>query len=120
MTQQLRHIAVHVTEPSVGDFRWVLTELAPDRSWSDIRSAEDGVSTYRQAMADGLQALQSMVYDLDTGPRRNAEDTKSSALPKPVRPEHRERSSRKVPQHSVDEEEPAKTKGAVFGFGPAM
>lgn len=119
MASQLRHIAVHVTEPKVGDFRWVLTEQAADHSWSAIRTARVQSETYREAMADGLIALQSIVDNLDEGPRH------SSASPKEVRAQPlagsqaTERVSSLEPDTPFDEETPVKAKRSVFGFGLA-
>lgn len=74
MANQLRHLAVHVTEPKPGDFRWVLTELSADHSWTEIQGAEAGAATYREAMADALMYLQSMVYDLHRWPRGGVDE----------------------------------------------
>ncbi|MFN9470325.1 hypothetical protein [Acidovorax sp.] len=72
MKTELRHLAVHVVEPRVGDFRWVLIELTQDHTWSEIEIGKVRVATYKQAMADGLVALEAMVRDLDHGPRSDA------------------------------------------------
>jgi hypothetical protein len=72
----LRRIAVHVEEAQPGRFAWVLSELprAPGASWSEIGKAGKPARSYQEAMAQGLWALQSMVDDLETGPRGSAEE----------------------------------------------
>lgn len=39
------------------------------RAWNRFQRAYLASPTYREAMADGLLALQALVPDLDTGPR---------------------------------------------------
>jgi hypothetical protein len=73
----LRTIAIHVKEPDPGAFTWVLTER-DGAEWVEVGRADATAGTYRQAMADGLLALQSMVDDLDIGPRTR----KAGAAPK--------------------------------------
>ena len=105
----LRPIALHVDEPTEGDFVWVMIERASHQSWAEIDRAESPERTYQAAMAAGLVALQAMVDDLKVGPRR------------PVRP------SGKPAKGSPDESkaddaaetvQPARAK-PFFGFGPA-
>lgn len=112
MTTQLRNIAVHVSEPELGRFVWVLTELADDRSWSEVRRAEAGATTYKQAMADGLLALQSMVTDLDIGPRAEKQTRRSPKL-KLIADGQAELDG------SNESQTPSQTKRSVFGFGLA-
>jgi hypothetical protein len=81
MATQLRPIAVHVTEPEPGTFQWVLAELADNRTWSPLQAAEAHHATYREAMADGLLALQALAADLDQGPRMPAAHRRAKAAP---------------------------------------
>lgn len=118
MATQLRHIAVHVTEPAAGDFCWVLTELAADHSWSIVRSAKKRADTYRQAMADGLLQLQTMVDDLDEGPRsETGAKGGEPSRPAGAKPAGRERVP--APDEIADEENPLNARPSVFGFGLA-
>lgn len=68
---QLREIAVHVEEPRPGRFAWVLSEREREGGrWAELQRASAPVDSYRQAMADGLLALQALVDDLEQGPRK--------------------------------------------------
>lgn len=67
MTGALRHIAVTVEEPEVGEFEWVLLEQGAE--WATFRRARRPAASYAKAMAAGLLALQEMVDDLAAGPR---------------------------------------------------
>lgn len=88
---RLRHIAVHVEEPKPGRFAWVLSERG-EHGWQALDTSAAPRTSYRQAMADGLLALQSLVDDLDAGPR-SADGT-------------------------ATEDKPAAAR-SYFGFGPA-
>lgn len=66
----LRHIAVSVEEPEPGRFAWVLLEQDARRAWREMERATAGADTYQEAMAQGLQALEARVPDLDRGPRK--------------------------------------------------
>jgi len=68
----LRNIAVHVEEPQRGAFAWVLIERETADTWREIERAHAQAATYREAMADGLLALQAMIEDVDQGPRESA------------------------------------------------
>ena|SRR6476660_5221597 len=98
----LRHISVHVDEPDEGVYVWVLMERAGDLRWAEIQRATSGEATYRQAMADGLVALQAMVDDLEVGPRGAAS-----------------RSGAPGPSPSPSPPGPQKPSKPFFGFGPA-
>lgn len=66
----LRRISVYVEEPESGWFQWVLAEAAEGLSiWHDLKAAEEWAPTYKEAMAEGLLALQDLIEDLDQGPR---------------------------------------------------
>ena len=67
---RLRPLAVTVEEPQAGVFAWALLEHR-GTGWKTVDEARARAvrSTYREAMADGLLALQKRVDDLDTGPR---------------------------------------------------
>lgn len=98
MRAPLRPIAVHVTEPSAGAFRWELLERDDAGQWALLQTADAAALTYRQAMADGLVALQSMIDDLDAGPRAWPAQPGGTAEP---------------PLDAV-----APVKSRYFGFGP--
>lgn len=77
---------MHVEEPDEGAFEWVLLERARGGRWSEIDRAPAGARTYHQAMAQGLAALESMVADLDQGPRQTpaaGSRTKTAAVKEP-------------------------------------
>ncbi|WP_157609124.1 hypothetical protein [Variovorax sp. Root411] len=104
----LRRIAIHVEEPRSGAFEWVLSE-ADSRSadqWEVLKRARKASATYKASMADGLIALQSLIEDLDTGPRAPA-----ALEPEPPRRQAGKRAARAA-------EPPAKAAGrTAFGFG---
>ncbi|MDA8445657.1 hypothetical protein [Paracidovorax valerianellae] len=112
MTNILRPIAIHVEEPAPGAFSWVLIERDDGHvdTWTPIRKAETAADTYQQAMADGLLALQSMVEDLDIGPRLTARE----GWP---RKDHRSDSAPQADDSEDAQQRPAKP--SLFGFGPA-
>ncbi|RYF47336.1 MAG: hypothetical protein EOO27_37670 [Comamonadaceae bacterium] len=105
----LRPIALHVDEPHQGDFVWVLIERKSPQSWTEIDRATSAARTYKEAMADGLGALQAMVDDLDVGPRQTV------------------RGAAKPAEGSADDSDADDVAAAVqparakpfFGFGPA-
>lgn len=101
MRTLLRPISVSVEEPAAGQFRWLLCERGSEGAWSQLRRAPQPVASYRQAMAEGLVALESMIDDLEIGPRSPA----GSPPPAP-------RSA--PPGHSTRTPKPG-----FFGFGPA-
>lgn len=98
MSSKLRLIAVHVEEPEPMRFSWVLSERSGSR-WDELQHAEQPAETYRQAMAEGLLALQALVPDLDAGPRDE-----------PVA---------EVDDQVDDPAPEAPKRGSLFGFGPA-
>lgn len=100
---ELRHIAIHVEEPTRGGFTWVLTERDADQ-WHEIERAESPSDSYQRAMADGLWVLQQMVDDLEVGPRGKQAQS--------ARPDRRDASA---PPSSA----PPPAKSSYFGFGPA-
>jgi hypothetical protein len=129
----LRIIAVHVEEAEPGQFTWVLTERG-GAQWTDVGRADAPSDTYQRAMAEGLLALQSMVDDLDIGPR----GPKAEAAPK------RGKAGKAAPKSgeaeadadadadadaesdndadadaAADQAEAASKRKAFFGFGPA-
>lgn len=66
----LRRISVYVDEPEAGWFAWALAEAGEGMSnWTLLEHADEWVGSYKEAMADGLLALQRMIPDLDAGPR---------------------------------------------------
>lgn len=130
---RLRTIAVHVEEPEPGRFAWVLTERHGPH-WADVGHADATTDTYRQAMADGLLQLQSMVDDLNIGPRTQKaaaapESGKArKAAPKRTRADaeaDKDADADAVSDADADADadaelaEPAPKRKAFFGFGPA-
>lgn len=115
MPAPLRSIAVHVTEPETGAFQWALAELCADHTWTELQSAEASCSTYKEAVANGLLALQALIPDLDTGPRAASADQHRRSGPN--------RGAGRV--RSEEDEEPILDDGtspshqSVFGFGLA-
>ncbi|MDH6170040.1 hypothetical protein M2282_005210 [Variovorax boronicumulans] len=111
----LRRIAIHVEEAKTGGFEWVLSEAdanAGDDRWTVLKRARKAVKSYKASMADGLVALQSLINNLDIGPRT----AKPEGEPEAASP--RKRPSRPAPAKHRDEKPPAKTSGrTVFGFG---
>lgn len=61
MPTEVLHVAVHVAEPKAGDYRWVLTKLAPDHSWIEAGRAEAAATTFKQALAEGCLALEELL-----------------------------------------------------------
>lgn len=106
MATQLRPIAVHVTEPEPGAFQWLLAELADDHTWTALQSADAHRTTYKEAMADGLLALQALATDLDQGPRMPAAHRPTKAAP----------ARRPAP---AGHDPAAKARRSAFGFGLA-
>lgn len=99
MRTSLRSIAIHVEQGQSGTFRWVLSEWDSGPQWLELRRAPAGVASYKLAMAQGLVALESMIDDLDQGPRRAAA---------PAAAENDAAAGPKAP-----------AKPSFFGFGPA-
>jgi len=106
--QSLRHIAVTVEEPDAGQFAWVLIERL-GRTWRELARSDAPVAGYAGAMAEGLLALQSLVDDLEIGPRVGDEDASEKSSGEVHEPAARKRASDKAPA-------PGKS---FFGFGPA-
>lgn len=69
MANELRLLAVHVEEPNPGTYEWVITEQRSGDQLIEIDRATGGRNRYKEAMADGLAALEQMIDDLDEGPR---------------------------------------------------
>lgn len=83
---RLRTIALHVEEPTPRAFVWVLSEARADGPWQALQRANTPAARYRDAVAQGLLALQALADDLDTGPRtavrrRAAETASPPAMP---------------------------------------
>lgn len=102
MPTLLRPIALHVEEPAEGDFRWVLNERDARGRWVELDRASAPAGTYRQAMADGLLALQALAEDLDIGPRKDVDDDADADA-----------------EDGQDDGSTAPKKRTLFGFGPA-
>ena len=108
MTQRLRPLAITVDEPSAGSYRWRIVErVADSREWSELQAAPKNFKTYSKAMAAGLVALQSLITDLDDGPR----DVAQNDAPGDADGKEAEGS-----EASGDSKAPS---GRFFGFGSA-
>lgn len=104
MTQRLRPLAITVDEPSAGAYRWRIVERVADSSeWSELQAASKNFKTYSEAMAAGLVALQSLITDLDAGPRDEVKDEGQD-------------DADENPESAGDAKGPA---GRFFGFGSA-
>ncbi|MEJ8852821.1 hypothetical protein [Variovorax rhizosphaerae] len=117
----LRRLAIHVEEPRRGAFQWILSEVDEAATLIEVERAKSRAKTYRQAMADGLRALQAMVDDLDVGPRSQqaVEQAPSArAAPAPATPREDDSPSEPAavvrPTHSMSE---PRHKATAFGFG---
>lgn len=109
MPDLLRTISIHVEEPRAGSFEWVLAERRPGGAWTELSRAEAPAGTFRQSMAEGLQALEAMVDDLDAGPRRADSGT----------PGDKHRKAKPHGEGDGDEPEPEPPpRTSMFGFGP--
>ena len=103
----LRVIAIHVEEPQPKRFIWVLTER-DGPSWQELARAAAPARSFKKAMANGLLELQSMVEDLDAGPRRPESPT--SQVPE---------AARRIGRKSAHGEGGVQPGQSYFGFGPA-
>ena len=108
MFSDLRHIAVHVEEPKPRRYEWVIMERGSRDEWAAIDRAAKAFSTYKEAMASGLIALEKMIDDLDVGPRRGG---------------YRGSDPQQVPASAVSSRDVSSSGSkrkdtAYFGFGP--
>jgi len=113
MASRLRILSVYVEEPKAGRFAWAIGERGSKGAWSEVDRSAELSSTYKEAVADGLLALQRMSEDLEQGPRAedalgakgleaNATDGADSA------------------ESQAEADLPATPrKPSLFGFGPA-
>ncbi|CAN5915729.1 hypothetical protein BH11PSE13_BH11PSE13_20860 [soil metagenome] len=109
MTQRLRPLAITVDEPSAGAYRWRIVErVADSEEWSELQAAPKNFKTYSKAMAAGLLQLQSLISDLDEGPRDQA-PAGGSTMNK----------SADTEKGSETAGEPQAPRGKFFGFGSA-
>lgn len=114
MPDELRLIAIHVEEPKPGRFAWVITERAHDGRWSEVDQATHRTHTYKEAMADGLAALEKLVPDLDKGPRQS---TGPALRNRDVT--ELESSGESLPSDEKEQAPaPAVSRNGHFGFGP--
>lgn len=113
----LQSVAVHVTEPEAGAFQWALTKLEADHTWSELQSADTTRPTYKEAMAEGLLALQARISDLNAGPRADATERHGPT------PRHGPRDATEVEPAAGSDSDPESrtepTRRSVFGFGLA-
>lgn len=108
-TALLRPIAIYVEEPTPGQFVWALMERKDSGTWAETQRSALAAGTYHQAMADGLVVLQSMIDDLDIGPRRPLKRAKVARQP----------SDDARATDRPETEPPAPSRTSLFGFGPA-
>ena len=111
----LRQISVHIEEPKAGAFEWVLSEADAEDTgnWQPFQRSRRAASTYKAAMADGLVALESLIDDLDIGPRSS---TAHDHEPAPERERAGKRAARATPRQDPPEKPVGRTRTA-FGFG---
>ncbi|GKS93486.1 hypothetical protein [Acidovorax sp. SUPP2825] len=109
MPSALRPIAIHVQEPSPGDFRWVLMEREGGGAWAEMERSASAAGTYHQALADGLRVLQAMIEDLDIGPRLAVKRAAKAVAPSDDAPQ----------TDRAPADPPTPSKPSLFGFGPA-
>lgn len=108
MTNELRAIAVSVEAAGSG-YRWLHLEREQDSEiWAVLDRSPEQRTTYHQAMAEGLVALELLVDDLAVGPRSAEVVDYRSVEQKDATP---------APQADEVGKEPSKS---YFGFGPAM
>jgi len=109
----LRRVALHVEEVRAGRYQWVLSEVddTAGARWTPIDRAAQPASTYREAVAQGLLALQGMVDDLDTGPRQ-AQAAADDEIEQDPEADHQAPKGDRTPA-------PEKSEGphTAFGFG---
>lgn len=91
-----------------------MTEHTSGERWAELDRANTARRKYKEAMADGLLALQAMIVDLDVGPRQ--EEVGSITEPS----EAQEAKPAHEPSQRSDGAEPARQpkKMGYFGFGP--
>lgn len=116
MSGPLRPIAVFVSEPAAGRFVWELIEAesgagAGEAEWTRLLASKARFTSYADALAAGLEALQAQMDDPAVGPRaeEGADAVAPSAQHKPSKA-----SSKRAPEAKPA---PARKK-AFFGFGP--
>ncbi|RYZ12781.1 MAG: hypothetical protein EOO24_02180 [Comamonadaceae bacterium] len=116
MPGPLRPIAVLVSEPAAGRFVWELIESeagdeAGEAEWTRLLVSKARFTSYADALAAGLEALQAQMDDPAIGPR--AEEGVEAATP-PIRHKASKAPSTRAPPAKAA---PARKK-AFFGFGP--
>lgn len=110
MSQRLREISVTVTESNPDAFKWLLLERDADE-WRRLEAASASVDSYREAMANNLLRLQSLIDDLERGPRKTDRlENKPTASSRP-RERHADSSQ------SADGSSNKSLRGTAFGFG---
>lgn len=71
----IRRITVHVDEPELGRFYWVLMEEGDDASqWRELESAKEHCEIWIDALIAGTSTLIGYAADERIGPRANRED----------------------------------------------
>ena len=69
-----RRIAVHVDEPNLGHFFWVLMEREGANHWKEVDSADLSFGNRHDAMQAGMRALEGYAFDEGIGPRARSKD----------------------------------------------
>lgn len=70
----LRHLSLHVEEPSPDEFFWAIMESSDEASgWIETDSAIHGHATWKQAWIAGTVAYHLRVSDDRVGPRASDE-----------------------------------------------
>ncbi len=114
MADVLRLLAVHVAEPAHGRFEWVITERVREDQWKEIARGDDTYGVYKDAMANGLVALEQMIPDLEVGPRRDVGKSEPAQTP-------RKRSAQPAAsdaRNGAARPEATPKNAPYFGFGP--
>jgi len=110
----LRRLAIHVEEPRRGAFQWILSEVEEAATLVEVERAKSPAKTYRQAIADGLLALQAMVDDFDIGPRSQQKVEAAPSARATQAPRAHDEDAVTPHTHSASEPKP---KARAFGFG---
>lgn len=110
---------MHVEEPKPGAFTWVLSELDDVAGVLEIEMAERSRRSYRQAMAEGLIALQGGIRDLDVGPRVGDDDPVSPSRSSPPPPAAASPAKQAAPADGprAPSAGGSQPKATAFGFG---
>lgn len=82
---RIRRISVHVDEPELGRFYWVLMEEGDDASqWHEVESADEGYDMWLDALQAGMKALIGYAPDERIGPREDGDDEDAAPVGIPL------------------------------------